>query len=194
MADEGRVHAAVAVELFFEGEDDERLVDVVADQADASLPPRPELRRDVVDRRDAALFHLAGDAPVECGGVDDDGEVGLAPVGFANQAAIEAEDFRQVAENFGDADDGEIFGVDDGVASGGAHAVAADAEEFEVVGWEGLWGDIRPRLSGGAQVSGVCAAAGSRWALPCRTDEGVCPYVICRAPQGFDQLRAIHFA
>jgi hypothetical protein len=37
-----------------------------------------------------------------------------------------------MAENFGDADDREIFGVDDSVAAGGAHAVPADAEEFEL--------------------------------------------------------------
>ncbi len=36
-----------------------------------------------------------------------------------------------MAEDFGDADDGEVFGVDDRVAAGGAHAVSADTEEFE---------------------------------------------------------------
>src|SRR6267142_1647976 len=131
MADEGRVHAAVAIELFFEGKDDERFVDVVADQADSALSPRPELRCDVVDRRDAASLHLSGHAPVECWRVDDDGEVGLPAIGFFTQVAIKTENFRQVAENFGDADYGQVFGVDDRVASGGAHAVPADAEELE---------------------------------------------------------------
>ena len=36
-----------------------------------------------------------------------------------------------MAENFRDADDGEIFGVDDRVASGGPHAVPAHAEKIE---------------------------------------------------------------
>jgi hypothetical protein len=36
-----------------------------------------------------------------------------------------------MAEDFGDADDGEVFGVDNCVAAGGAHAVSADAEEFK---------------------------------------------------------------
>src|ERR1700722_1436043 len=131
MADEGRVAAAGAGEIFFEGKDDQRFVDVVADEANTSLAPSPELRRDVIDRGDAALFHLAGDAPVEGGRIDDDGEIGLAAVGFADQMPEQPPDFRQMAEDFGDADDGEVFGVDDGVASGGAHAVGADAEEFE---------------------------------------------------------------
>src|SRR5580698_9859028 len=118
MADEGRVDAAVAVELFFEGEDDQRFVDVVADEANAPLTPCPELRRDVIDRWDAAFFHLAGDAPVEGRRIDDNGEIRLAAVGFADQVLKESPDLWQMAENFGDADDGEVFGVDDGVASG----------------------------------------------------------------------------
>jgi hypothetical protein len=36
-----------------------------------------------------------------------------------------------MAEDFGDADNGEVFRVDDGVATDGAHAVSADAEELE---------------------------------------------------------------
>src|SRR5580704_6492041 len=36
-----------------------------------------------------------------------------------------------MAEYLGDADDGEIFGVDDGVATRAAHAVSAHAEELE---------------------------------------------------------------
>ena len=47
---------------------------------------------------------------------------------------VKAENFREMAQDLCDADDCEVFGVDDGVASGGAHAVAADAEEGEVGG------------------------------------------------------------
>ncbi len=36
-----------------------------------------------------------------------------------------------MAEDFGDADDGEVVGVHNGVAACLAHALAADAEEFE---------------------------------------------------------------
>jgi hypothetical protein len=36
-----------------------------------------------------------------------------------------------MTENFGDADDGEIPGVDDDLASGGAHALAASAEKVK---------------------------------------------------------------
>src|SRR6266576_1781232 len=134
MAYEGGIHAAVAIELFFKRKDNQRFVDVVAKQADASLAPRPELWSDIINRRDAALFHLTGNAPVEGGRVDHDGEVGLAAVGFANQVVVEPENFREVAQDLSDADDREIFGVDHGVAAGSAHAVRADTEEGEVGG------------------------------------------------------------
>ena len=73
---------------------------------------------------------------------------GRVPIGVGDQFMKESVDLWQMTEDFGDADDGEIFGVDDDVASGGAHLLSADAEEL------------------------------------CR---GV------PAPQGLDQLRAIHF-
>src|SRR5580658_9329185 len=130
MAYEGGVDSAIAVELFFEGKDDERLVNVVSQQTHASLAPRPELWCDVIDHGDAAFLHLPRHAPVECGRVDDDGEPGLALVGFFDQTLEQAVDLRQMAEDFSDADDRKIFGVDDGVAAGGAHPVSADTEEF----------------------------------------------------------------
>jgi hypothetical protein len=36
-----------------------------------------------------------------------------------------------MAENFGDADDRQVFGIDDNVASGSVHTLAAYAEERE---------------------------------------------------------------
>src|SRR5215470_13864875 len=100
MSDEGRVHASVAVELFFEGKNYKCFVDVVAEQAHASLPPGPELRGDVIDGGNTSFFHLPSYAPVEGRGVDDDGEVGLAAVSLADQILVELPDFWQVAEDF----------------------------------------------------------------------------------------------
>src|SRR3979490_1315428 len=124
MSDKRRIHPVNAIEIFFEGKDHERLVDVLAEQFHASLAPCPELRTDVVDDRDAALVHLASYAPVEGRGVDDDGEFWVFIIGGADQFAEEAVNFREMTEDFGDADDGEVFGVDDYLAACSAHAVA----------------------------------------------------------------------
>ena len=58
---------------------------------------------------------------------------GLRRVGFGDQLVKQAPDLRQMAENFRDADDSEVFGVDHGVATRGPHAVPAHAEEFELL-------------------------------------------------------------
>src|SRR5580693_4893 len=132
MADEDRIHSTVSVEPFFKGKDHQRFVDIVADEADSSLAPRPELRCNVVDHWNAALLHLPRYAPVEGGRVDHDGEIGLALISFFDQMLEQTVYLWQVAEDFGDADYGKIFRVDYDVAAGGAHAASADAEEFEL--------------------------------------------------------------
>src|SRR5579862_2306782 len=131
MADEGRVHTAVTVELFFKRKNHQRFGDVIAQQANASLSPRPKLGGNVIGHGNSALVHFAGDAPIESGRVDDDGEVGFAAVSFGDELVKQSPDFREVSEDFGDADDGEVGAVNDGVASRGAHARAADSEKFE---------------------------------------------------------------
>ena len=103
MADKRRVDSTVAVKLLFEGEDHQRLVDVFAQQPHPSLPPCPELRADVIHHRNAALAHRASNAPVEGRGVDDDSEIRAALVRLGDQLVEQAPDFRQMAENFGDA-------------------------------------------------------------------------------------------
>src|SRR6202162_3104067 len=131
MAHESRVHATLAIKLLLKRKNHQSLVDVVAQQAHASLSPSPELRRHIIDRRNAALFHLARDTPVERRGINNDGEVRLAFVRFFKQMPIESENLWQMAENLSDADDRKILGVDDSVADGGAHTISAHAKEFE---------------------------------------------------------------
>ena len=59
----------------------------------------------------------------------------MARSGFRRSASrirrlVQPENFRQVAENLSDADDGKVFGIDDGVAARRAHAVAAHAKKL----------------------------------------------------------------
>src|ERR1700757_1065359 len=80
MSDEGRVNTAFAIKLLLKGKNHQGLVDVIAQQANASLSPCPELRRDIINRGNPALLHLPGHTPVERRGIDNDGEIRLAPV------------------------------------------------------------------------------------------------------------------
>ncbi len=129
MPDESRIHAAVAIKLLLERKDHQRLVDVLAQELHPPLPPRPELRADVIDHRNAALAHLTGHAPVERGRVDHDRNIGPPLVRGANQFLVETEDFRKMAEDLGDADNGKVLRIDNDLATGGTHALAARPEK-----------------------------------------------------------------
>ena len=77
VADELGGDVAVAVEGLFEGEDDEHFADALLHPAQAGALPRPELRGDEPDDRDAGRVEVFGEAEVDVGEVDEDGDVGL---------------------------------------------------------------------------------------------------------------------
>src|ERR1700733_7353614 len=131
MSNEGSVDSTVAIKLLLEGKNHQRFIDVISQQPQSSLPPRPELRSDVVHRGYASFFHFAGDPPVKGRRINDDGEVRLAFIGFLDQVVEQAVDLWQVAEDFRDADDRQIFGVGHRLASGGAHAVPAYPKKIQ---------------------------------------------------------------
>ncbi len=132
MADELGVDAAGAVEPFFEGKDDHHAADALLYPAQAAALPGPELRADEVDDRDVEFFELAGEAEVDVGEVDEDGDVGAALFDGGDEAAVGAVDARHVADDFGDAHVGDVFGADDAVEAGGFHLFAAEAEAGEL--------------------------------------------------------------
>src|ERR1700690_1255142 len=108
MAHKCRIHSAIAIKLLFERKNDESLVYVLAQKLHTPLPPRPELRTHVIDDENSALAHLPRHAPIEGGRVDDDGEVGTPLVGGANELLVEAKNFWKMADDFRNADDGEV--------------------------------------------------------------------------------------
>ena len=82
MADEFGIDAAGAVEGLLEGKDDEHAADEFPDEVDAVLLPGPELRADEVDDGNAEAVEFPGEAEVDVGEVDEDGEVGAAGRGW----------------------------------------------------------------------------------------------------------------
>ena len=63
---------------------------------------------------------VAGEAEVDVGEVDEDGDGGAVAADGAHEAAVAGVDARDVAEDLGDAHDGDVFGADDAVEAGGA--------------------------------------------------------------------------
>ena len=129
VADEGGVDVAGGVEGRFEGEDDEHLRDALLDPAEAAALPGPELGGDEPEDGDVAAVEFAGEAEVDVGEVDEDGGGGVGLVDVADEPAELGVDVGGVAEDFGDAHVGDVFGADDAGLAGGLHEEAAETGE-----------------------------------------------------------------
>src|SRR6266851_5224487 len=127
MTDEFHGDASFAVELFFKWENAESLREAAADYADAPRAPGPELRADVVDVFNATAFEFAGEAQVEAGEIGEDCEGGFAPLGLGDKMAHGAHERRKMAEDFGDAYDGDFGIIGDDVDSIAARCFSAAA-------------------------------------------------------------------
>jgi hypothetical protein len=124
--------AGVGVELFFEGEDAQGLLEAAADDPYTPRPPCPKLGADVVGVGDFAEFEFAGEAEMEAGEIGEDGEGWFSVLRGVDEFSHGADEGREMAEDFGDTDDGDFGVVGDDVDAGGAHLRAAHAEDFYV--------------------------------------------------------------
>ncbi len=73
--DKFRVHAVLIVEALLEGQQAQYQVHGLVNAARAALPPRPDLRADVLHRRDAGGVQVARQAQIEFRRVDADEHV-----------------------------------------------------------------------------------------------------------------------
>ena len=105
------VDVAGGVEGLLEGEDDEHAVDALLYPAEAAALPGPELGADEPDHGDALLVEALGEAEIDVGEVDEDGDVGAGSADAAYEFAVAGVYVRDVAEDFGDAHDGYVFGA-----------------------------------------------------------------------------------
>ena len=131
MADELDRALAAAVERRLEREHDGEPVDPARDRAHAAAPPRPDLRADVVEDRNAGPLGGAREPQVELREVDQDAEVGRVLAQAAHEQAIDAEELADVARRFDDADRRDLGRVDHRLHPRGAEPGAADPEHLE---------------------------------------------------------------
>ena len=75
MSDELRIDSAVSIKLFFEWKNHQSFIHILAQQPHPSLPPRPELRANVIHDWNPALLHLPRHTPVERRRINDHGQV-----------------------------------------------------------------------------------------------------------------------
>ena len=146
VADEGGGGPRRAVDLRLEGEDHEDAVRDRPERAHAPASPRPELRRDVVDERDALAAQGGREPEVEIREVDHDGDVGADGTCGPHQAPVHLERARQHAHRLGEAGDRQPAVVPHQLAARRLEPVAPEPENPNVRG------DRAERLRQGARI------------------------------------------
>src|SRR5580698_3099963 len=111
MADEIGLHPMLAVKGFFKGEDDEHAVDIAPYPVDAVFLPRPELRTDEINDRNAEAVQGPGQREVYVREVNEDGGVRAFGGDAGLELAIFAIDAGNMPDDLGDAHDSDIFGT-----------------------------------------------------------------------------------
>src|ERR1019366_8031903 len=129
MADEFGVDRAGAVERGFEGEDDEHAVDKALHPAQAAALPGPERRADEPEDGNAESLAVHGEAEVDVGKVDEDGERWRRALDGGDERAVLRMDVGGVAQDLGEAHVGDVLGADDALLAGGFHGGAAESGE-----------------------------------------------------------------
>ena len=152
VADELGLHAMLQVKLAFKGEDDQHLAHILLHLSDATPPPRPQLRADVINHGNTAPVQFAGQPQIPVGEVNQHGHVRAAAVHLIQQPMEAAVEGWQVAEDLEESDDGNVLGLHQQLASGGLHALAAHAVAFH--------GAVMQPAQGGQQLRAVKLAGG----------------------------------
>ena len=152
VADELGLHAMLQVELAFKGEDDQHLAHILLHLSDATPPPRPQLRADVINHGNTTPVQFAGQPQIPVGEVNQHGHVRAAAVHLIQQPMEAAVEGWQVAEDLEESDDGNVLGLHQQLASGGLHALAAHAVAFH--------GAVMQPAQGGQQLRAVKLAGG----------------------------------
>ena len=134
--DEGMAHerdrdSRLAVERLLEGEDHDHLRDALPDRPHPAAAPRPDLRRDVVDDRDAAPLQLARESEVEVRVVHEHGDGRPVAVHLLEDGAEHRAQVAQVAEHLEKPHHGQVADVGEEAAALGPEPVAAEAEHLE---------------------------------------------------------------
>src|SRR5205085_9574622 len=99
VADVRHGHAMFAVEIGLEGKEHDHVIDGLGNLPHASLPPGPDLRRDVVDDTDAELFASFRHAHVEAGIVHEEHCIGAFARDAGHEIAHDADEHRQMAKH-----------------------------------------------------------------------------------------------
>src|SRR5437868_10876201 len=110
-----------AIPLAFERKNRQQEIDVALNLADATRPPRPELRTDVVNDFQTLAMQRRSESQVELGPVDEHDCIRRALGRCGPEFAESADEFRQHAADFDNAHNRQLVRVDNGFGARLAH-------------------------------------------------------------------------
>ena len=145
---------AFAIDRLLERKDHEHAIRDRADRLQPSRAPRPDLRADVVDDRDAEALDRRRQAEIEIGKVDEDQRVRPLGARGRDERRRAANDRGSFAIASGQAGDREVAVVVDEPAAGGRELRAAEAGDGE----RRIEREQLARQRAGVQVAGRLAA------------------------------------
>ncbi len=130
VADKNGLNAEFSQKRLLLREDHGHAVGVAGQDPGPSGPPRPQLRRDVVEHRDAALVGLLAKPEVEAGIIDRDHQVRRLGHELALDAATQAEEEGEPRDNLGEPHDDQRVELYDGLDAGGDHAGTGESVQL----------------------------------------------------------------
>ena len=135
MPDVINLHSAPGVVILFKRQDDQHPFDIAPDLSDAIAAPRPDLRADVIDDALPVTMQPFRQPQVEFRPVNQNHGVRLSFAGGIAQGAKGAQEFAHRSGDFQHAHNGDFAGINQRFNSGGAHLIAARAEQFKFSLW-----------------------------------------------------------
>ena len=144
-------HADVVlpVEILFEGEDDDHVIDIAGDLVHAPAMPRPHLRRDEIDDFEPDLSGAPRHPEVESGIVDQQNRVGPFLFDRGDEVAEDPPEHAEVQQHVEEPHEAEVSGVVEQIHALFSQKIAADAEDVKI-------GSELPELvddAGGVQIA-----------------------------------------
>ena len=131
MSDIRHRHFVAAIEIRFERKDHDHPRDVRRDLLHASAPPRPHLRRDVIDDRNAERATALRDAQIEIRIVDEQHGVGTLYFDARDQLIEDAAEHPEMSQHVEEADNAHLFRVMEQRHAFRCEEIASDAEKLE---------------------------------------------------------------
>src|SRR5579885_1906045 len=123
MADELAWNARFGIDLLLEWKNDQHQIDPLGDRLNPTRSPRPDLRADIVDDRNAETLGRLGQSKIEIGIIDQDQQIHSFPK-HLNRESIRRPNRLQMDQNLKNSDDPQLRDIEEDFNPGAPHGIS----------------------------------------------------------------------